>query len=255
MTTLNLIGAGNLGHHLARAIDKADDIRLSYWYNRDKKSISEPNHAIMVTDQLADLEAADITIVTVSDDAVGALSSQIPYENTLVVHTSGSVGIHDLDSKHKRGVFYPLQTFSKEVIMDFQDVPLCLEALEKSDLNQLKQLAEALGSKHYRINTEQRQILHLAAVFVNNFSNQLYRIGHEITDVKNINFDILKPLILETAKKVQDVSPYMAQTGPAKRDDQKTIRRHLKLLDNPLHKDIYELLTQSIQQTHGRKKL
>ena len=139
--------------------------------------------------------------------------------------------------------------------MDFKDVPLCLEALDRSDLDQLRQLAEALNSKHYRINTEQRQMLHLAAVFVNNFTNQFYRIGHEITDIKNINFDILKPLILETAKKVQDVSPYMAQTGPAKRDDQKTIRRHLKLLDNALHKDIYELLTESIQQTHGRKKL
>ena len=90
---------------------------------------------------------------------------------------------------------------------------------------------------------------------MNNFVNQLYRIGHEITDIKNINFDILKPLILETAKKVQTVSPYMAQTGPAKRNDKKTIKKQLKLLDNEIHEDIYKLLTESIQQTHGRKKL
>ena len=95
----------------------------------------------------------------------------------------------------------------------------------------------------------------MAAVFVNNFTNQLYRIAHEITESKGVEFNILKPLILETAKKVQDLSPYMAQTGPAKRNDKKTIRKHLKLLENQHHKDIYELLTTSIQKTHGRKKL
>jgi hypothetical protein len=95
----------------------------------------------------------------------------------------------------------------------------------------------------------------LAAVVVNNFTNQLYRIGHEITESQGAEFDILKPLILETAKKVQDLSPYKAQTGPAKRNDKKTIRKHLKQLNNQHHKDIYELLTASIQRTHGRKKL
>ena len=157
-----------------------------------------------------------------------------------------------LDKKHRRGVFYPLQTFSKDADMDFTQVPVCLEALDRNDLPLLKSLAEAIGSPHYKINTEQRQTLHLAAVFVNNFTNQLYRVGHEITDIKNINFDILKPLILETAKKVQTMSPYMAQTGPAKRQDKKTIRRHLKLLEKDMHKDIYKLLTEAIKQTHGR---
>ncbi|WNH11785.1 DUF2520 domain-containing protein [Thalassobellus suaedae] len=97
--------------------------------------------------------------------------------------------------------------------------------------------------------------MHLAAVFVNNFTNQLYRIGHEITESEGAEFDMLKPLILETAKKVQDLSPFKAQTGPAKRNDKKTIKKHLKLLKEQHHKDIYELLTTSIQHTHGRKKL
>ncbi len=98
--------------------------------------------------------------------------------------------------------------------------------------------------------------MHLAAVFVNNFTNQLYRIGHEITESEGAEFDLLKPLILETAKKIKDLSPYMAQTGPAKRNDKKTIKRHLKHLENNQHhKAIYKLLTESIQKTHGRKKL
>ena len=89
-------------------------------------------------------------------------------------------------------------------------------------------------------------------MFVNNFTNQIYRIAHEITEKHGAEFDILKPLITETARKVQEVSPYMAQTGPAKRNDKKTIKRHLKLLDNPHQEDIYKLMTESIKKTHGR---
>ena len=150
-----------------------------------------------------------------------------------------------------RRKYFALQTFSKNTDVDFSQVPFCIETLDKKDLPILKSLAEAIGSPHYKINTEQRQTLHLAAVFINNFTNQLYRIAHEISDAKSINFDILKPLIQETANKVQELSPYMAQTGPAKRNDKKTIKRHLKLLENEHHKTIYELLTKSIQKTHG----
>ena len=190
--------------------------------------------------------AASLSVRTIS-----TLSTMLPFENRLVAHTSGSVNIHDLDKKNRRGVFYPLQTFSKEVPIDFNDVPICLEALDKNDLDILIHLAEAIGSPWYKISTEQRQTLHVAAVFVNNFTNQLYRIAHEISDAKNINFEILKPLISETAKKIQEVSPYMAQTGPAKRNDKKTIKKHLKLLEKENHKAIYELLTESIKKTHG----
>ena len=172
-----------------------------------------------------------------------------------MVHTSGSVGIHDIDKKHRRGVFYPLQTFSKETEVDFGQVPLCVEAIQKADLKRLKLLAEAIGSTPHRVNSEQRAALHLAAVYVNNFTNQIYRIAHEITESKSADFNILKPLIKETARKLDDLSPYMAQTGPAKRNDKKTIKKHLKLLESEHHKAIYELLTKSIQQTHGRKKL
>jgi predicted short-subunit dehydrogenase-like oxidoreductase (DUF2520 family) len=106
------------------------------------------------------------------------------------------------------------------------------------------------------INTEQRQALHLSAVFVNNFTNQMYRIAHELSDFKSINFEVLNPLILETAKKVQHISPYSAQTGPAKRNDKVTIKQHLRALEShPEYQSIYELLTKSIKHTHGFKKL
>ena len=205
------------------------------------------------SDDLNALMEADVYVMAVNDDSIAELSSQLPFENRLLVHTSGSVSIHDLDRKHKRGVFYPLQTFTKGVEINFEKVPICIESLEKDDLNTLKNLGESLHSPVYKISTEQRQTLHVAAVFVNNFSNQLYRIAHEITDAKHIPFDILKPLIRETAEKIDTLSPYMAQTGPAVRNDKKTIKRHLKLLENENHKELYELLTQSIKKTHGRR--
>jgi len=252
MTTVTLLGAGNVAMHLYKALSKADNIAVNQWYNRSLKSIQQYKNDVEIIDKLDALINADLYILAISDDAIGQLSQKLPFKDRLVVHTSGSVGIHDLDKNLHRGVFYPLQTFSKNVNIDFKQVPLCLEALEKEDFNTLKRIGEAIGSPCYKINTEQRQTLHLAAVFVNNFTNQLYRIGHEISDIKAINFDILKPLIVETANKVQDISPYMAQTGPAIRHDKKTIKKHLKLLENHTHKEVYELLTKSIQETHGK---
>ncbi len=255
MISVVILGAGNLAMHLFKAFDKAENIIVNQWFNRSLKSIDTYKNIVNVTDDLTSLKEADVYILAVSDDVISKLSSKLPIQNKLVVHTSGSVGLHDLDKKHRRGVFYPLQTFSKEVDIDFANVPVCLEATDKNDLKTLKSLAKEIGSTSYKVNTEQRKSLHLAAVFANNFTNQLYRIAHEITESQGTEFNILKPLILETAKKIQTISPYMAQTGPAKRNDQKTIKKHLKLLEDPHHKEIYELLTVSIRRTHGRKKL
>jgi len=255
MISVVLLGAGNVATHLYKAFIKSKDVSVSQWYNRNLEPIQTYKNEVEVIDDINKLKKVDVYIIAVSDDAISNLSSQLPFENRLVVHTSGSVGIYELDKKNERGVFYPLQTFSKNAEVDFKQVPICIEVIKKNNLKTLKSLSEALGSESHKVNTEQRKALHLAAVFVNNFANQLYRIAHEITESKGVEFNILKPLILETAKKVQDLSPYMAQTGPAKRNDKKTIRKHLKLLENQHHKDIYELLTTSIQKTHGRKKL
>ncbi|MDT0557620.1 DUF2520 domain-containing protein [Ichthyenterobacterium sp. W332] len=253
MIVVNIIGSGHVGYHLCKALVKSDLVSINQWLIRNATTKIDFSFPGDIVRSIQDLKPADITIIAVHDDAISEVSKDIPFSNSLVVHTSGSVNIHDLDRKHHRGVFYPLQSFSKSSDIHFAAVPICVEALEKTDVNLLKALAAALGSTPYKMNTEQRQTLHLSAVYVNNFVNQLYRIAHEISDAKHINFNILKPLILETAKKVQDISPYMAQTGPAIRNDKKTITRHLKLIDNDTHKAIYQLLTQSIKDTHGRR--
>jgi len=253
MITVVLLGAGNVATHLFKAFLNSEKIELKQWYNRTLKTIDKYKNKVSITDDLSQLEKADIYIMAVSDDVIEDLSKQLPFENRLVVHTSGSTSLYAVDMKQKRGVFYPLQTFSKDTDIDFSEVPLCVEALKKEDLPILKQLAAAIGSRSHKVNSDQRQALHLAAVFVNNFTNQLFRVAHEITEANGAEFDILKPLIKETANKIETLSPLRAQTGPAKRNDKKTIKRHLKQLDSEHHKAIYELLTKSIQKTHGRR--
>ena len=256
MTSVVILGSGNVATHLYKAFSKAKNVSVNQWFNRSLKTIDAYKNNVEITDDLSKLKDADIYILAVSDDAISDLSSKLPFDNKLVVHTSGSVSVYDIDKKHKRGVLYPLQTFSKNAEMDFTNVPICIETIDKAYFPILKKLAKSIGSNAQKVNTDQRKVLHLAAVFVNNFTNQLYRIGHEITESEGAEFDILKPLILETAKKIEHLSPYMAQTGPAKRNDKKTIKRHLKQLENNSHhQDIYKLLTASIQKTHGRKKL
>lgn len=251
MISVVILGAGNVATHLYKAFSKTSQVKVVQWYNKRLESVAAYKNEVAITDNLSQLALADVYIVAVSDDAIKSLTSKLPFENRLVVHTSGSVGIYDIDKKHQRGVFYPLQTFSKSAEVDFVNVPICIEVIQKEHLAILRALADALGSKSHKVNTDQRKALHLAAVFANNFTNQLYRIAHEITESQGVDFEILKPLIQETAHKIEHLTPYLAQTGPAKRDDKRTIRRHLKLIENPHHKAIYELLTNSIKKTHG----
>jgi len=256
MISVIILGSGNVANHLFKAFKKSDQASVKQWYSRNLHTVKQFQDQTEITDNLSQIKEADLYILAVSDDAVKELSAKLPFEKRLVVHTSGSVNIHNIDKKHKRGVFYPLQTFSKDAEMDFTNVPICIEAIESKDYHLLKKVAISLGSPTKKVNSDQRQVLHLAAVFVNNFTNQLYRLGHEISESEAADFDLLKPLILETAKKIEHLSPYMAQTGPAKRNDKTTLVKHLKLLnDKPLHKAVYQLLTKSIQITHGGKKL
>lgn len=253
MIAVVLLGAGNVGQHLFEAIKKSSDAEVVQWYNRDIAKLQPFKNETDICDSIESLKEADIYIIAVSDDAIKNLALQLPFNDRFVVHTSGMTSIHDLDKSLHRGVFYPLQSFTKGKPIDFEKVPICLEALNKQHYVILQQLANALGSKSYKINTEQRKTLHLSAVFVNNFGNQLFRIAHELSDAKNINFEILKPLIVETADKINELSPYMAQTGPAVRGDKKTLKQHLKELDNSPHKLVYELMTESIKRTHGKR--
>jgi len=166
----------------------------------------------------------------------------MPFENQLVVHTSGNTSIEAIDSKNRRGVFYPLQTMNKQTIVDFEKVPFCLEAENTNDFYLLQRLASLLSTKTYALNSYQRRVLHLAAVFMNNFSNHLVYISEQICKENEVPFEILQPLLTETFTKLQNTLAYDAQTGPARRGDTQTIANHLALLAG-YEREIYNIIT------------
>ncbi len=252
MTKVSIIGSGNVARHLIHAFQSNSKIELVQMFARNKKSLTHLLDSNSVTSDYTQLQAADVYIIAVSDDAIAEVSSQLPFENQLVVHTSGTVPLTTLESKNRRGVFYPLQTFSKDKAVNFKTIPICLEAENEKDLQTLNQIASTISDAVYQINSEQRKALHVAAVFVNNFVNHLYQMGNEICDNNNVPFEILKPLIQETANKIVSLSPKEAQTGPAKRNDLTTIEAHQQFLTDENLSTIYTLLTQSIQN-NGKK--
>lgn len=247
MIKVVLIGSGNVAQHLLQVMLKTTNIELVQVFARHKSSVLHLITEDRITSNYDAIKEADVYIISVSDNAIAEVSSNLPFENRLVVHTSGTSELSVLDSKNRKGVFYPLQTFSKSKAVDFSTIPICLETENESDYKTLEKLANLISKKAYAISSEQRKSLHVAAVFVCNFVNHLYQIGNQICDENQVPFEILHPLILETANKITELSPKEAQTGPAVRNDTKTIEKHIEFLQNSNYKEIYTLLTQSIQ--------
>jgi len=247
MIQVVIIGSGNVAHHLIEAFAKSATVEVIQVFARQKESVTAQFDFNQIIDNFNELKEADLYIIAVTDDAIAKVSAQIPFKNGLVAHTSGSVSINSLDDKNRKGIFYPLQTFTKNKAIDFSQIPICIESENETDFELLKNVAQSISANVHKINSQQRKALHVSAVFVNNFVNYLYQIGNEICTENNVSFDILKPLILETANKVMSLSPKEAQTGPAKRNDSQTIKAHLDFLSNEDHTTIYKILTQSIQ--------
>lgn len=252
MVKVTLIGSGNVAQHLISAFLSATGIEIVQVYSRNPTTILPELDSKKIISNLTDLKEADIYIIAVSDDAIAAVSEQLPFENRLVVHTSGAAPLDSLHDKNRKGVFYPLQTFTKGKPVHFKVIPMCLETLDPEDYAILEKVATAISDNVHAITSHQRKALHVAAVFVNNFTNYLYQLGNDICIENHVPFDILKPLILETAEKLLTLSPKEAQTGPAKRNDVSTIEAHKSFLSNENQSTIYKILTQSIQN-HGKK--
>jgi len=247
-----LIGYGNVNSHLLKALANSNKTAVVQLYTRSEIQLPTAFQSIPHTQDLNELKEADVYIVAISDDAILDFSENLPLNNQLVVHTSGGVSIDNLSKKNRRGVFYPLQTFSKDTVVDFKSIPICIEADDPKDEALLQAMGEAVSDRVVKINSDERAKIHVAAVFVNNFVNYLYYIGQDILKQDGIPFDILTPLIQETAHKIEDLSPEKAQTGPAKRNDKKTIEKHQHLLHNETYKEVYALLTKLIQEHHAK---
>jgi predicted short-subunit dehydrogenase-like oxidoreductase (DUF2520 family) len=250
------IGAGNVATHLSRAFLIAGHNILQV-YSRTKESankLADQLNTLWVNDTRKILVDADVYVIALSDDCISGFIGTIDFGNSLVVHTAGSIGIGVFKGKVKNyGVFYPLQTFSKHRQINFKDIPICIEANNSGNEIILKNLAANISDHVIKINSDQRQYLHLAAVIVSNFTNHMYSLSSIIMELKNLPFRLLKPLIRETAMKISDYHPIEVQSGPAVRNDQNVIKKHLDLLSfSPEISQLYDVVSRDILRLHQK---
>ncbi|RCH56168.1 DUF2520 domain-containing protein [Mucilaginibacter hurinus] len=247
---ITLIGSGNVATHLGAAFTNAGHSIMQVYSPTLQNAVLLAYHVkAAATDNLSDISAdTDMFVIAIKDDAIAETAAKLAPHNKLIVHTSGATGLDVLLSRSpKAGVFYPLQTFSKTREVKFTDVPVCIEGADENIHAVLTELAQSVSNKVYRVNSEQRKILHLAAVFACNFPNYLYNVASQLLAEHGMGFDVIRPLINETAQKVQENIPASVQTGPAVRNDEKTMQGHLHLLAHqPQLQQIYQLLSQGI---------
>ena len=233
--TIALIGRGRLATNLLPALQQADHDVVSV----NSRTLEELP------------PRADIYIISVKDSALQEVIAKATKgrEQQLFVHTAGSMPL-DVFAGHCEhyGVFYPMQTFSKERLVSFQEIPVFYEASDNDTLQTVKQLAGSVSRQVYELSTEERKYLHLAAVFACNFVNHCYALSADILAQHGLPFDVMLPLIDETARKVHELHPLDAQTGPAVRYDENVISMQANLIDNPAVRQLYERLSQSIHQ-------
>ncbi|MEY3367985.1 MAG: hypothetical protein RI973_1140 [Bacteroidota bacterium] len=255
-----LFGAGKLGWHLGQRL-KERGCPLVQVFSRDQDRAAELGSLLNVawTNKLEELRhESGLVILAVRDDAILTVAQQLHaggFEDRLIVHTSGAMPLAALAEVHPRaGVLYPLQTFSRQRKPDFEEIPFCIAAREPRDEIVLSAFASRLSQHVHLINDEQRLALHVAAVFANNFTNHMYHISWQLLEGERLPFELLLPLIRETAARLSDGSPASMQTGPASRGDSSTLQRHLDWLEQyPAHRELYQLLSQRIAEASRKQ--
>ena len=255
---ITIIGAGNVAFHLGKRFYKKG-FNIIQVFNRTESKAKKIANLIKAdfTHDFSKINLeTDLFIIAVSDNAIEEVAKKLhtlSIENQLVVHTSGATPSTILQPFFKHfGVFYPLQTFRIKSKPDFKKPPLCIDAPNDADLKKLKKLAKKIAKNVHQIDDRQRAVLHVAAVFANNFSNHLFAIAEDILKKENLPFELLLPLIEETVRKLKQQSPLESQTGPAIRGDENTVKMHLEYLKNdPKYRSLYLMFSKSINPKFG----
>ena len=249
-----LIGAGNVATCLGPRLKEAGhEITAVYSRTVESARILADSLGTTYTTDIKQVPASDVVIVMLKDDALKELAPAIAgsLNSALLLHTAGSVPMdiwHEAGAK-KYGVLYPMQTFSKESRIDWNQVPLFIEGSSDQTLNSIRQLALTISPDVTSLSSEGRKKLHLAAVFTCNFSNHMYAIAEQLLASEGVPFRVMLPLVRETARKVESIKPQDAQTGPAVRGDRQVIDEHLALLkDSPEYAELYRLISIDINK-------
>ena len=254
MYKVAIIGSGNLAGHLCPELKKCG-CKIEQIYSRNAesgKSLARKTKSQFIQ-SINDLQdQLDFIFICVSDHSIAEVSNSIKKGKHIVVHTSGSTFLETLKKTHTScGVFYPVQTFSKGIKTDWKKIPICIEGSSKLVKEKLLNLANKTGGPVYNISSIKRQQIHLAAVYANNFSNACYTMAATILAKNKIDFNILLPLIDQTALKTHFSSPQQLQTGPARRNDLKVMKEHLGLLNGDKElANVYKQISNYIHHHH-----
>ena len=275
MRNIILVGSGNVATHLGIALQNCH-YKIVQVYSRSIKNAKKLAQKLNTdfTNDLTQLKDANLIIVSVNDDAISDVLSQLKNtgkfnikrstwgttitDQVAIAHTSGSVGLDVFNKGDFQlgnnfadfGVLYPIQTFNKEVDINMSEVPFCIEGNSLKFENQLTQIAKRISNTVVVMDSEQRKQLHIAAVFASNFSNQMFTIADDLLAERNIDFKILLPLIKQTIAKLNTNKPKEVQTGPAKRKDKKIIQEHIDLIQEKKIKELYKKISTNIIKTH-----
>lgn len=250
ISTISIIGSGNVATALGLALTQSGlKIIEVFSPNIANSKLLASKIGCNYVDNINKLNPnADLYIIATPDKEINKVGLLIKHVYGIIVHTSGSQPMSVFNNfSNNYGVFYPLQTFTIDNTVDFKNIPICIEGSNKATTDLLIKLAKKISNNVVIIDSKQRQLLHLTAVMVNNFTNFFYDIAYNILHENNIDFSLLQPLIKETANKIVKTIPNDAQTGPARRNDVHTINKHLELLSNhPEYNKLYRLLSNQI---------
>lgn len=255
---ITIVGAGNVAHNFALAFKNAGYI-IHEVYSRTQRSAMLLSHSLN-TDYTTNLAAlkkdTDLIVLAVNDDALTEVIKSIAIKNVPIAHTSGStpIDIYNELGFDSFGIFYPVQSFSKNETESLEPIPICVEANNSKTEDLFLSLARSISTKVFAMDSEKRKALHVAAVFANNFVNHLFHISGKILDTKNIPFEAIRPLIEKTADKIKNEKPINTQTGPAVRNDKEVIASHIDYLKNyPEYQKMYEIITADIYKAQKSK--
>ncbi|KFF28318.1 Rossmann-like and DUF2520 domain-containing protein [Chryseobacterium vrystaatense] len=243
-----IIGSGNVAYHMAKAFS-LNSIPLTQIFGRNSEELKKISEELNVPYSTKHLEDADLYIICVSDHSVENVSRMITKKNCLVAHTSGSLPMEILSGEYRKSSFYPLQTFSKSKALDYEKIPFFIETENEQDQQLLFDLASKISDNVMESSHEKRKYIHLTAVFACNFVNHLFARAKEVSDSQEIPFDYFLPLIDETVKKIHEIEPKAAQTGPAVRNDVRVLELHEQLLKGE-SLEIYKTMNHSIQKMY-----
>lgn len=247
-----IVGTGNVAYHLTHFFREKGISPSVYGRNKHALSSIGTKLNVLTNQELSALTPDTLVLLCVSDQAIPELIDRIP-NGVRIAYTSGSTDLQSLPEEKVLGVFYPLQTFSKGVKLAAKEIPFFIESNDAEFEKELLTLASIISNVVHKASSTDRYHLHLAAVMSNNFVNHLFHLSEKYLQEHQLSFDYLKPLIRETIRKVEFISPSHIQTGPAIRNDHKIIAKHLASLSG-LEKEVYAVLTRSIQNTKEKNQ-